>query len=168
MLSHAIRVPVFLWASVAMMSPAVAARPVEEPAQTAVRLNVASAAAVAASFGAVTSIYRSVEHNRAVGGVVNSYHLQGRAIDVARRRGVTHGMIAAALQRAGYTMIESLDEGDHSHFAFAMPGTASKPPEITIAAAMVKQPEKPKYPEILADDHGTLRIDLPQAQLAER
>ncbi len=106
MLSQTIRVPVFLWASLAMISPAAAARPVEEQAQPVVRLNVARAAAVAASFGAITSIYRSVEHNRQVGGVANSYHLQGRAIDVARKPGVTHGMIAAALQRAGYVMVE--------------------------------------------------------------
>lgn len=150
------------------MSPAAAARPVEEPAQPAVRLNVTSAVAVASNFGAVTSIYRSVEHNRAVGGVANSYHLLGRAIDVARKRGVTHGMIAAALQRAGYVMVESLDEGDHSHFAFANTSIAPRQPEVTVAAAMVKQPERPKYPEILADNHGTLRIDLPAPQLAER
>src|SRR5574338_328182 len=100
----AIRTPVFMWAVVVMASPAAAARPVEEPASPAVRLDVTRAASLAANFGAITSIYRSVEHNRAVGGVVNSYHLQGRAIDVARRPGVTHGMIAAALQRAGYVM----------------------------------------------------------------
>ena len=82
-----------------MASPALAARPSDVPAPPQVRLDVSKAAAVAASFGAITSIYRSVEHNRQVGGVANSYHLQGRAIDVARKPGVTHGMIAAALQR---------------------------------------------------------------------
>ena len=168
MRSPTIRVPVFLWASLAMMSPAAAARPVEEPAQPAVRLNVTGAAVVAANYGAVTSIFRTVEHNRAVGGVANSDHLLGRAIDVARRPGVTHGMIAAALQRAGFVMVESLDEGDHSHFAFASTSITPTHPEVTVAAAMVKQPEKPKYPEILADDHGTLRIDLPAPQLAQR
>lgn len=162
------RLSACLLAAAAMASPALAARPSDVPAPPQVRVDVSGAAKVAAGFGAITSIFRSVEHNRAVGGVVNSYHLQGRAIDVARRAGVTHAMIAAALQRAGFSMIESLDEGDHSHFAFALAGAAPKSPEITIAAAMVKQPEKPKYPEILADDHGTLRIDLPQAQLAER
>ena len=167
MRSRAIQVPLCLWALAAIASPAAAARPVELPAPQTVPLNVSRAAAVAANFGSITSIYRSVAHNRAVGGVVNSYHLQGRAIDVVRRPGVTHSMIAAALLRAGYVMVESLDEGDHSHFAFATTSIAPKQPEVTIAAARVV-PEKPKYPEILADDHGTLRIDLPAAQLAER
>ena len=157
-----------LLAVAAIASPAAAARPVELPAPPALRLDVTRAAAVAANYGAITSIFRSVEHNRAVGGVANSYHLLGRAIDVVRRPGVSHSMIAAALQRAGYMMVESLDEGDHSHFAFATSSVAPKQPEITIAAAMVKPPEKPKYPDIVADDHGTLRIDLPAAQLAER
>jgi hypothetical protein len=75
-------------------------------------------------FGRITSMLRSAAHNRAVGGVPNSYHLRGRAIDIARRVGVTHTMIAAALRGAGYQLIESLDEGDHSHFAFGFGGTA--------------------------------------------
>jgi hypothetical protein len=61
---------------------------------------------------------RSAERNRRVGGVANSYHLSGRAIDIARKPGVTHAQIASALRSAGYHLIESLDEGDHSHFAF--------------------------------------------------
>src|SRR4051794_35884910 len=77
-----------------------------------------SAVRIAAAFGVITSAWRSVEHNRAVGGVPNSYHLQGRAIDIMRRAGVTHRQIDAALRSAGYNLIESLDEGDHSHFAF--------------------------------------------------
>jgi hypothetical protein len=50
--------------------------------------------------------------------VRNSWHLSGRAIDIARRPGVTHAQIAGAFRAAGYFLIESLDEGDHSHFAF--------------------------------------------------
>jgi hypothetical protein len=130
--------------------------------------DAASAARLAAVFGTVTSIHRTVERNRLVGGVPNSYHLSGRAIDVARRPGVTHAQIAATLRNAGYNLVESLDEGDHSHFAFASTSITPTHPEVTVAAAMVKQPEKPKYPEILADDHGTLRIDLPAPQLAQR
>jgi len=76
---------------------------------------------IGARWGQVTSTYRSPEHNRAVGGVSNSYHLRGRAIDIARRPGVSHYQIAAAYRAAGYSLAESLDEGDHSHFAFGPP-----------------------------------------------
>lgn len=84
--------------------------------------NIRHAARLGSEWGRVTSTYRTPQHNRRVGGVRNSYHLSGRAIDIARRPGVTHGQIAAAFRRAGYHLIESLDEGDHSHFAFGMGG----------------------------------------------
>ena len=121
-----------------------------------------SAARLAAVFGTVTSIHRTVERNRLVGGVPNSFHLSGRAIDVARKPGVTHDQIANALRRAGYNLLESLDEGDHSHFAFApaAASVAALPPgkANTVLAA------KPKVENpVLADDHGTLILDLPAA-----
>jgi hypothetical protein len=81
-------------------------------------VDLATAARIGAQWGTVTSTRRSLAHNRAVGGVRNSYHLSDRAIDIARRAGVRHADIAAALRRAGFHLIESLDEGDHSHFAF--------------------------------------------------
>jgi hypothetical protein len=80
--------------------------------------NLSNAAQIGSQLGRVTSMRRSVAHNRRVGGVANSYHLSGRAIDIARKPGVTHAQIASALRSAGYQLIESLDEGDHSHFAF--------------------------------------------------
>ena len=78
-----------------------------------------AAAALGSHWGTVTSTTRTWEHNRVVGGVANSFHLVGRAIDIARRPGVRHADIAASFRRAGFILIESLDEGDHSHFAFA-------------------------------------------------
>ena len=81
-------------------------------------VSLSSAVAVASRLGRVTSTRRSVSRNRAVGGVANSYHLSGRAIDVVPRPGVRHRDIDAALRRAGFNLVESLDEGDHSHFAF--------------------------------------------------
>lgn len=87
------------------------------------RLDIGSAVGIGSRWGRVTSTLRSVAHNRRVGGVINSYHLSGRAIDIARRPGVAHHQIAAALRAAGYHLIESLDEGDHSHFAFGAPGS---------------------------------------------
>jgi hypothetical protein len=86
-------------------------------------VDLRAVAGLGSQWGRVTSTIRSVAHNRAVGGVRNSYHLRGRAIDIARRPGVTHAQIAAAFRNAGYYLIESLDEGDHSHFAF---GSASQ------------------------------------------
>jgi hypothetical protein len=104
------------------------ARPVETWRASPVVLgssgNLHGAAQVGGRFGRITSMERSAAHNHAVGGVANSYHLRGRAIDIARRPGVTHAMIAAALRGAGYQLIESLDEGDHSHFAFGFGGSA--------------------------------------------
>jgi hypothetical protein len=109
-----------------------------------------AAARLGAQWGRVTSTLRSVAHNRAVGGVPNSFHLRGRAIDIARRPGVTHSMIAAAFRNAGYQLIESLDEGDHSHFAFSFGGlpnySPSKPARdqgtnwgvVTVAAAILR------------------------------
>ena len=98
--------------------------PVREPRTEVVRagftqsFSLSAATALASRFGRVTSTHRSPEHNRRVGGVPNSWHLAGRAIDIARAPGVSHGEIAAAFRAAGYHLIESLDEGDHTHLAF--------------------------------------------------
>ena len=114
--------------------------------------SLSSAARIGAQWGQVTSTLRSVAHNRAVGGVPNSYHLRGRAIDIARRPGVTHSMIAAVFRSAGYQLVESLDEGDHSHFAFnfggwSAPTYASRKPEqqsgtnwgvVAVAASLLR------------------------------
>src|SRR5206468_766226 len=100
--------------------------------------------------------FRSVAHNRAVGGVPNSYHLLGRAIDVVRRRGITHHQIEAALRSAGFSLVESLDEGDHSHFAFAPSMVTAVPPK----SAAPEAPSVPAPPKLLADVHGTLWLDL--------
>ena len=125
--------------------------------------NASTAARIAASYGVITSGWRSVAHNRAVGGVPNSHHLRGAAIDVARKPGVSHGQIATALRAAGLNLIESLDEGDHSHFAFgparAVTGALPSPP--TAAPEPVKP--GPANPLVEADRHGVLYVDLQAA-----
>ena len=103
--------------------------------------NLRDIAKIGARFGTVTSTHRTPEHNRRVGGVPNSYHLSGRAIDIARRPGVRHAQIAAELRRAGYNIVESLDEGDHSHFAFGRPG------EVKRAAVVVQMANRPRLVE---------------------
>jgi hypothetical protein len=100
--------------------------------------NLSLAASLGSHWGRVTSTLRSIAHNRAVGGVPNSYHLRGRAIDIARRPGVTHAMIAAAFRNAGYRLVESLDEGDHSHFAFAWGGSATQMASLPAKSDLTK------------------------------
>lgn len=72
-------------------------------------------------WGTVTSMDRTPEHNRRVGGVGNSWHLTtrgARGMDIARRSGVTHAQIVEDARARGFDLIEDLDEGDHSHLAF--------------------------------------------------
>ena len=115
---------------------------------------------ISTAFGVITSTWRSPAHNKAVGGVPNSYHLHGRAIDIARKPGVTHRQIDAALRTAGYNLIESLDEGDHSHFAFGTPKSRGGVTAEVVRSAPPPEPKKPAPPPVLADDHGTLIVDL--------
>ena len=117
---------------------------------------IASAARLIRAYGTVTSTFRTVAHNRAVGGVPNSYHLLDRAIDIMRNPGVTHRQIDAVLRQAGYSLVESLDERDHSHFAFAA---------VPIRMSARPIPEAPPppvkvLPRVAADEHGTLALDL--------
>ena len=127
--------------------------------------DIVSAVRVAAAYGVITSTYRSVAHNRAVGGVPNSHHLAGHAIDVVRKPGVSHSQIAAAFRKAGYNLLESLDEGDHSHFAFDMPVTAAL---ATKSVPSKAAPPRPRTTPVLADQHGTLYLDLDQGAAAVR
>lgn len=98
--------------------------------------SLAGAARIGAEYGRVTSTFRSPEHNRDVGGVRNSYHLLGRAIDIVPRPGVSHAAIADAYRRAGYHLVESLNEGDHSHFAFSFGAGALRP--VSYAASSLR------------------------------
>ncbi len=116
-------------------------------------IDLTAISAIGRRWGTVTSTLRSPAHNRRVGGVANSYHLKGRAIDIARRPGVSHGQIAAAYRAAGYHLIESLDAGDHSHFAFGAPasfaGRATK--------AQERSSEVTAWRMVSAPSAGTLR-----------
>jgi len=132
------------------VDPSLASLPGSIAPMTAAPAAMTAVAKIGRQWGTVTSILRSVEHNRKVGGVSNSYHLSGRAIDIARRPGVRHAEIDAALRRAGFRPVESLDEGDHSHFAFARAG------EVVRAAAVVK----PLAQLAAAEENGQLRLRL--------
>jgi hypothetical protein len=129
--------------------------------------DVVSAVHIAAAYGTVTSVFRSPAHNRAVGGVRNSYHLRGQAIDLVRRGGVSHQAVEVALIVAGYQIVESLDEGDHSHFAFT--GRQMSPAGgATLRRAPAVSPPGPSdgtdvstkraSPALAADEHGLLLV----------
>ena len=108
------------------------------PASADKAVDMGTIKGIGSRWGRVTSTYRNWAHNRRVGGVANSYHLRNRAIDIARRPGVSHWQIASAYRAAGYNLLESLDEGDHSHFAFGRPGeyrSRGPRPQIVIAKA---------------------------------
>jgi len=111
-------------------------------------VDMGSVRQIGSRWGQVTSTYRSPAHNRRVGGVANSYHLRNRAIDIARRPGVSHSQIAAAYRAAGYSLAESLDEGDHSHFAFGTPGRQRRGPQAQMVA--VKAGEKTEWRIVFA------------------
>lgn len=118
---------------------------------------------ILSGYGVVTSTFRTPAHNKAVGGMPNSYHLVHQAIDVARRPGVSHFQIEAALKRAGYRLLESLDERDHSHFAFG-PAINPRPAVGNKAANSVPCKPAPPEPRVTADAHGTLLLDLARAE----
>ena len=106
-------------------------------------LNLRGAVALTSKLGRVTSTYRSPAHNRFVGGVRNSFHLSGRAVDVVPRPGVRHEDIRTALVRAGYRLRESLDEGDHSHFAFDFGDSGSRQIKVQATAPPAAAGETP-------------------------
>lgn len=115
------------------MATAPARTPLRSGGPLAAGTSLTEAVQVARGLGRVTSTLRSPEHNRAVGGVPNSYHLRGRAIDIVRAPGVSHQALTATFRNAGFQLVESLDEGDHSHVAFAW-GQAHRPSLINVVA----------------------------------
>ncbi len=120
-------VPVTNSVPVANVTPAVLHRSVGTG-----RVDLGVIARLAGQWGRVTSTIRSRQHNHDVGGVPNSYHLSGQAIDISRRPGVSHWQIVAAYRNAGYSIIEALDEGDHTHLAFGTPHRSAPRPQMVL------------------------------------
>jgi uncharacterized protein YcbK (DUF882 family) len=53
----------------------------------------------------ITSGYRSPEHNKSVGGVLNSSHLKGMAVDIKCSDSRKRSIIVSSLIKAGFTRI---------------------------------------------------------------
>lgn len=62
----------------------------------------------------ITSTKRSAAHNKAVGGVSNSYHLTGQARDSVPPRGMSMAAYASQLRRLNPDK-DVINEGDHVH-----------------------------------------------------
>ncbi len=114
-----------------------------------------TAVSIGDRFGQITSTIRSAARNKKVGGAKNSHHLTGNAIDIARGKGVTHKQIESAYRRAGYDIVESLDEGDHSHFAFKFGKGKGERPGQPIIENFDFNPK---------DDVRLVRDELPSAE----
>ena len=135
--------PSFVFAMLILSAPAEASATSAQPRREAAAKSakpLPRPAEIGSKWGVVTSLLRSPARNRAVGGAPNSFHLHGRAIDIARRPGVAHAEIEAAYRKAGYRLVESLDEGDHSHFAFGGFGAAQDETQLAEVAAAPTDP----------------------------
>lgn len=70
----------------------------------------------------VTSMGRTPDHNKEVGGVPTSMHLTDHAIDFVPPPGLTLEQAKAQLVAQGVPVTEALNEGDHFHFGWAPKG----------------------------------------------
>ena len=61
----------------------------------------------------INSAYRSPEHNKAVGGAKNSYHVRGMAFDISLRNH-DRSLLLAALKSAGFKGIGHYDTFIHA------------------------------------------------------
>jgi hypothetical protein len=77
----------------------------------------------------MTSAYRSPEHNADVGGVANSQHLTGQAVDLVPPKGMSMAQLAAAAQQS-MPGAKVINENDHVHVQWG----SSAPPATPAAA----------------------------------
>lgn len=70
----------------------------------------------------VTSTVRSPLHNKEVGGVPDSMHLNGQAVDFVLPKGTTFAQVQARLKQANLPTTELINEGDHVHWGWGPKG----------------------------------------------
>lgn len=74
----------------------------------------------------ITSGQRSPQHNAAVGGVPNSQHIAGNALDFTKAPGVTLAAVKQHFAEQGVNLTEAIDEGDHIHIAWGPKGGGAR------------------------------------------
>lgn len=77
----------------------------------------------------ITSEQRSPEHNAEVGGVPNSMHIPGQAVDFVPPPGTSLAQVRSALQAKGLPISELIDEKTHIHWGWGTKGAESQPTE---------------------------------------
>jgi hypothetical protein len=81
-------------------------------------INAQSAIKDAFPDATITSGERSPQHNADVGGVANSMHLSGQALDFVVPNGVSTDQVRKALTDKGLPVTELINEGDHIHWGW--------------------------------------------------
>jgi len=71
----------------------------------------------------ITSGLRTPEHNQEVGGVPNSQHLSGKAVDIVLPKGTSFSEFKDQLLQSGVKPTELINEGDHIHVAWGPKGS---------------------------------------------
>jgi DNA topoisomerase-1 len=99
--------------------------------------------AVASQYGLrVSSGKRSPQHNAAVGGAKNSYHLRGQAYDFA---GDQHAMREFHDNMSQWNLPENLNEGNHIHTAYKRPAGDVSPDEFFNGQTATAKPAPQKF-----------------------
>ncbi len=131
------------------------------------QINEAQARAIVASIGGtVTSGTRTAQHNKDVGGVPNSFHVKGQALDIAKTAGITLGKIVKAFEAQGVRLIEKLDEGDHFHIAFGKRGGSGPSAETLAKRAAAAAIEAERREQAFQNEKGTLDQQVIDARQA--
>jgi len=94
----------------------------------------------------ITSGLRTPLHNQQVGGVPNSMHLSGNAVDFVLPKGVTFEDVKAHIAQAGLPATELLNEGDHVHWGWGPKG-GQAPMQVAGPGAPAPQEQSAPQPQ---------------------
>lgn len=137
--------------------------------QSGRQINEAQARQIVASIGGTpTSGFRTEQHNRDVGGVPNSFHTKGQALDIAKTAGMTLDKIVKAFEAQGVKLIEKLDEGDHFHVAWSKRGTGRQGPsdETLARRAQAEADKELRREQAFQNEKANLQADELDARQA--